>query len=181
VNQMLSAALSQSCFTTSTQLRTVLDHFRGVYLVDSTRLKSGEKLLTCLNLSTGQIQLEMVDAQVHDNAIALAHQTLPVGALRLGDLGFFDLKAFAKLQQHGTYWLSRYKSRTVLLCRETEQRLDLLALCWLYSRATARCANPSCWDARRRLLPILSPVLFPPPKLKNVSVPEPHERNASNK
>jgi hypothetical protein len=128
VNKMLAQALSEAFFASSKGLKTLLDCFEGVYLFDGTRLKSGEKLLTGLNLSTGQIQIEIVDAKVHDNAVALVHQPLPKGALRLTDLGFFDLKAFAKLHQTGAYWLSRYKSRTVLLCSKTQQRLELLTL-----------------------------------------------------
>lgn len=104
----------------------LLKVFNGVYVVDSTRLKRGEKLLTRLNLKTAQLQIERVNAQRHDNGIALAHAPLPGGSLRLADLGFFDLKQFQQDQQQGVYWISRYKARTQLFDAQTGQALDVL-------------------------------------------------------
>lgn len=102
-----------------------LSQFTGVYLVDGTVLDCGDKLLTQLNLTTGQMTLEVVPATVHDNRIALAHAPLPPGALRLTDLGFFDLAAFARIAQDHGFWLTRYKARTCLLAPGTGQPLSL--------------------------------------------------------
>jgi hypothetical protein len=41
-------------------------------------------------------------------------EPLPAGALRLGDLGYFDLRTFADLNARGVYWLSRFKAGTRL-------------------------------------------------------------------
>lgn len=105
----------------------LLKAFEGVYVVDSTRLKHGEKLLTRLNLKTAQLQIERVSAQRHDNGIDLAHAPLPCGALRLADLGFFDLKQFQQDHQRGVFWISRYKARTQLFDVHSGQALDVLA------------------------------------------------------
>lgn len=39
-------------------------------------------------------------------------EPLPRGALRLGDLAYFDLQTFAELSARGVYWLSRFKAGT---------------------------------------------------------------------
>jgi hypothetical protein len=118
------------CQQASSQLNdeSLLAGFNGVYVVDSTTLAQGVKLLTCLNLSNAGVTFEVADSRTHDNAIALAQAPLPPGALRLADLGFFDLAAFAAYTEAGVYWLSRYKARTHLLSADTQQPLDLHAL-----------------------------------------------------
>lgn len=107
---------------------SMLTHFNGVYVVDSTTLANGLKLLTRLNLSNAQVTFEIANGHQHDNAIGLAQAPLPAGALRLGDLGFFDLDAFAAYEAAGLYWLSRYKARTRLFCPVTHRPLELKAL-----------------------------------------------------
>lgn len=104
---------------------SLLGHFNGVFIVDSTLSDQGYKLLSCLNLSNRHIQLDIVPPNRHDNAIGLAHQPLPSGSLRLADLGFFDLKAFARYQAEGVFWISRYKANTKLFDAETGQAIDL--------------------------------------------------------
>jgi hypothetical protein len=64
--------------------------------------------------------------RVHDQKTALQQETLPEGALRLADLGFFDLDVLCSLAAQGVFWLVRYKVNTVLL-DETGTRLDLVA------------------------------------------------------
>lgn len=107
---------------------SLLAHFNGVWLVDSTLSKHGHKLLTRLNLSQGNIELEIVPPTVHDNRVDLAHKALPAGALRLGDLGFFDLEAFAQDHARGVFWISRYKAATQLFSAATGARLDVATL-----------------------------------------------------
>lgn len=103
----------------------LLAHFNGVFLVDGTVSDQGYKILTQLNLSTGHIQLEVVPPNQHDNAVDLAHQSLPAGSLRLADLGFFDLDAFAQYDADGVFWITRYKANTKLFDADTGQALDL--------------------------------------------------------
>jgi hypothetical protein len=103
----------------------LLGQFQGVYVVDSTDLDNGQKLMSCLNLSNGHLQVEPTARNVHDNAVALAHTDLPRGALRLADLGFYDLAAFARYHAAGVFWISRYKVNTRLRLGNTQTWVDL--------------------------------------------------------
>jgi len=47
----------------------------------------------------------------HDRNSPLDNQTLPSGALRLTDLGYFSLERFSELNDDGVYWLTRVKSQ----------------------------------------------------------------------
>lgn len=105
----------------------LLSYFNGVYIVDGTRLTCGEKLLTRLNLQTGCATFERIGVNVHDNGVELAHQRLPKGALRLADLGFFDLTHFEQDNLDRIYWISRYKTGTYLLSPHTKHAIDLLS------------------------------------------------------
>lgn len=126
LSALLATALRQHA-ASADAVASVLTHFNGVYLIDGTQLDVDTKLLTRLNLSDGQMTFELAASRRHDNRIALAHAALPVGALRLTDLGFFDLNAFARTADDGSFWLTRYKARTALFCPQTGRKLDLLA------------------------------------------------------
>jgi Transposase DDE domain len=54
---------------------------------------------------------------------ALTADDLPAGALRLADLGYFDLEAFAALAGRGVYWLSRYQASTAVFVAGTRVEL----------------------------------------------------------
>lgn len=93
----------------------VLKRFKGVYLSDSTRLEGAAlKVATRLELQRGGVTWTLEGIDTHDNATAVMTQTLPPGALHLGDLGFFDLERFAQWQDEGVDWVTRYKVRTLL-------------------------------------------------------------------
>lgn len=49
---------------------------------------------------------------------------LPVGALRIADLGYFNLKVLAEQTENGSYWLSRLKLTTEVLTLD-KQRISL--------------------------------------------------------
>jgi IS4 transposase len=53
-------------------------------------------------------------------------ETLPAGALRIGDLGYYNLKEFKKMDSDGVYWLSRVKSNCVVY--RYDKRWDLPGL-----------------------------------------------------
>jgi hypothetical protein len=63
---------------------------------------------------------------VHDQRTGLLANSLPAGAVRLNDLGFFNLKGFAADQANGVYFFSRYKVGTQV-SRQDGQALDLVA------------------------------------------------------
>ncbi len=108
----------------------ILGQFNGVYVLDGTKVwvnDSQQHLVTRLNLTTGEMIWQQRAEKRHENHFALTHAPLPVGSLRLADLGFFHLDSFAQLSQEGVYWLTRYKSRTTLYTLDG-QPLDIQAL-----------------------------------------------------
>jgi len=121
---MLAEALRQEALNQQVT-ESLLDRFNGVWVVDSTVSDQGCKLLTWLNLSTCYIRVEPVAPTVHDNGVELAQMDLPAGALKLGDLGFFDLDTFERYNEQGVFWISRYKAKTKLFCAETGDDLVL--------------------------------------------------------
>jgi hypothetical protein len=124
---MLAEALHQEAVRQPV-VAGLLGRFNGVWIVDSTVSDQGYKILTWLNLSNGQINLEIVPPTVHDNRVELAHTRLPAGSLKLGDLGFFDLDTLADYKQQDVFWISRYKATTKLFSAQTGQELDIPAL-----------------------------------------------------
>lgn len=126
----------------------VIERFNGVYIRDSSIIglpsslkeiwrgngnSAGEsaalKLQVCLNYSTGQVAGPVLQAgRAHDLTSPFQDEALPVGALRLADLGYFDLDSFVLDNQRGIYWISRLKTGTIVY-DAMGNRLDLLV--WL--------------------------------------------------
>ena len=71
--------------------------------------------------------LVLSDGRTPDSTTTLQHGALPPGALRVSDLGFFDLGVFAQLAAQGAYWLSRLLPGTALF-DEQGARLELRRL-----------------------------------------------------
>jgi hypothetical protein len=127
MKQLLEAGLTQ--LVCSEQARPLLPQFNGVYLTDCTRLawgRVGSKLAVRWDLQRGQLQACLETLTQHDQTTAVVEQSMPAGALHLGDLGFFKLKRFARWNQQGVYWLTRFKLGTTL-SQADGQPLDLLA------------------------------------------------------
>jgi hypothetical protein len=84
-----------------------------------------------LDLLGGELYGPVLGAgRLHDRKLPLKAEALPVGALRLADLGFFDLELLRSVGERGGYWLSRLKGATVVYdaTNPSDDRLDLLAL-----------------------------------------------------
>jgi hypothetical protein len=113
------------------QTASLLSRFNGVYIGDSTiiglpsplagvfRGNNGEqdaaaKVAVQWEIKSGGMKLWLSDAVVHDQRTGLVADPLPQGALRLNDLGFFNLTVFEQDIQQGRYFLSRYKSGTLV-------------------------------------------------------------------
>jgi hypothetical protein len=110
----------------------LLERFNGVYLFDGTQLTlpavlaelwantggaanpAGMKVLAVLELLGGALSLELGQGRQGELSFASARQDLPAGALRLGDLGFFDLDLLKGYQLSGVFWVSRAQPMTVL-------------------------------------------------------------------
>jgi hypothetical protein len=126
----------------------ILQRFNGVYLQDSTTITLPEALAElwrgCGNASgTGQAalkvqvqfdysrgtlsQIVLQDGRAQDRNAPVQSATLPKGALRLADLGYFSLPILATLSAQEVYWLTRLQAGTARYTPAGE-RLDLLAL-----------------------------------------------------
>ena len=128
----------------------LLRRFNGVYLQDSTviglpscfaeqwpgcgrgngRAEAGLKVQVRLDLLRGSLdRLQLEPARDPDQKSCLQHATLPRGALRLADLGYFCVTTLARLAADGVYWISRIQSSTAVFTAEG-QRLDVIR--WLH-------------------------------------------------
>jgi hypothetical protein len=54
---------------------------------------------------------ELTDGKEHDSNADLMVTVLPRGSLRVADLGYFKLRALARLDRTGVYWLSRFQTK----------------------------------------------------------------------
>jgi hypothetical protein len=67
-----------------------------------------------LDLRTGCLDGPLIsDGCAHDSTVTLP-TALPQGSLRLIDLAYFNLETFASLNQEQRYWLSRFKTGTIV-------------------------------------------------------------------
>ena len=111
----------------------LLRRFRGVYLQDSTTISLPAELAPWLPGCGGSASAAAVKLQVRweltgcaleglrwqagrsaDAQAQLSRDFLPPGALRITDLGYFDLDALQGYDRQGVYFLSRLPSRSVL-------------------------------------------------------------------
>jgi hypothetical protein len=73
------------------------------------------KIHACYDLLRGGLTgLVVTDGRTHESTTALQTAVLPPGALRVADLGFFDLAVFAQISGQGAYWLSRLQPGTAV-------------------------------------------------------------------
>ena len=71
------------------------------------------KLQARLEMCTGRLDVQLQEGRASDRAAVLPG-LLPAGALRLADLGYWSLGAFAALTQHAVFWLSRLQMQTAI-------------------------------------------------------------------
>lgn len=127
----------------------LVHRFQGVYLLDSSTIvlpdelgtvwqgcggrmeshtQAGIKLQVQLDLSTGALVGPFLQPGRAPDREGGAYSVLPAGALRLADLGYFNLQALGELGGAGGYWLSRLH----LLTHVFDQAGKQLDLCrWL--------------------------------------------------
>lgn len=126
----------------------ILQRFQGVYLRDSTVISlpvalaetwpgvggsngatAALKLQVELDFSSGQLHGPVLQSgRTQDQRSPYQQEELPVGALHLADLGYFNLRRLAQDHRCGVLWMTRLKVGTVLYTPEGA-RIDLLA--WL--------------------------------------------------
>jgi DDE family transposase len=71
------------------------------------------KLQARLEMCTGRLDVQLQEGRAADRAASLPGP-LPAGALRLADLGYWSLDAFAALVQQQVFWLSRLQMQTAV-------------------------------------------------------------------
>lgn len=128
----LESILAEAVATVVTavpQTASLLTRFNGVYVGDGTTVGLPEALASVFRGNNGEhdaaakvaVQWDLVqgglrlwwrDGVVHDQRTGITAQPLPAGALRLNDLGFFNLQTFAADSANGVYFFSRYKVGT---------------------------------------------------------------------
>lgn len=80
---------------------------------DTSRGTAGLKCGVQIDLLTGTLcGLDLTDGRASDQALPIQRAPMPVGSLRLADLGFYNLGVLATLDAAGVYWLSRLQNRS---------------------------------------------------------------------
>jgi len=111
----------------------LLERFTGVYVHDGSVLalphelgaiwsgcggskgvNAAFKLGVRLDLVRGELRVCFLNGRSHDRRLAVQSLPLPAGAIRLADLGFFDLDVFARIHLGGAYFLSRVQANAVV-------------------------------------------------------------------
>ena len=149
----------------------LLSRFNGVYIQDSSLLSlppclshvwrgSGNqnthtdavarlKLSLRLDLSTGALLGPDTDhGLTSDRALLIQEAPIPAGALRIADLGFFDLEVLRSIGQDKGYWLTRPQITTIISDRDG-RRLDLPK--FLTAQQTATVDVPIRLGAKQQL------------------------------
>ncbi|MBM4432278.1 MAG: IS4 family transposase [Chloroflexi bacterium] len=122
----------------------LLQRFAGVYILDSSTVALPEILATLwagcgnqshkpaaalkihlrLEMTTGALAGPVLSAgRLHDRSCSLPMESLPSGALRLADLGYFSLAAMKAMTEQGVYWLSRLQANTAVFDDKGQRRV----------------------------------------------------------
>ena len=147
LQKVLESAVSQVISNDPVAI-PLLQRFNGVHIQDSSTVvlpdelaviwpgcggstsqntSSSLKLHLRLDLNTGSLVGPYLHSgRLHDMNPQIQWERLPTGALRIGDLGYYNLKEFKKMDSDGVYWLSRVKSNCVVY--RYDKRWDLPGL-----------------------------------------------------
>jgi hypothetical protein len=144
--QVLASAIQQTIAASPADL-ALLNRFTGVVIIDGSVIglpaplavafpgganqaggHAGLKLGVGLDLVTGRLDgPHLLAARSHDRLLPVQEQPVAAGAVRLADLGFFDLAVLATLGARDAYWLTRVQHGTAVLDVHGT-RLDLVTL-----------------------------------------------------
>jgi hypothetical protein len=122
----------------------------------STQMDSAIKLSVGLDLSAGTLRGPVLaQGRTHDQK--LDDSELPQGALRLTDLGYFNLEGFSQLDAEGAYFISRLKSGTKLFSEDGSELVLPDMLCALGPSIDVRVQLGARQRLRVRLLGVRVP------------------------
>jgi hypothetical protein len=113
--------------------------------------RSAVKLQVRLELRSGQLSGPFLGAgrSSDQSCVLQGDDELPVGGLRIADLGYFDLDEFARLDGRNVFFLSRYQFGTALFTLDEEKRLQLLK--WLREQSDTVTDVPVKIGSKHRL------------------------------
>ena len=133
---------AEDCSTISLP-EALADQFPGCGGSHETAGKSALRFFTSYELTTGKLhQVETCTGRGADSKIAQEHAVdLPVGALRIRDMGFFDRNLFERDTTHGVFWISRIPAN--LTVREADG--EAAAISDFLSRQPADVRRIDCW------------------------------------
>lgn len=155
LQQVLEAAVQQVIAAKPVAI-PILQRFQGVYLLDSTTITLPDalasvwqgcggspcgsaaalKVQVLWNVTTGALRWVGLQAsRLNDRNAPVQHLTLPVGALRIADLGYFSLDHIATAQAQGSFVLSRWYPQTALFALDGAA-LDLLTVLRTHAQTT---------------------------------------------
>ena len=167
VQRMLEVAVKQVMASRSAAV-PILERFEGVYLRDSSVITlpvalaemwpgvggsqgttAALKLQVDLDFNSGRLYGPMLQSgRTQDQRSPYQQRQLPVGALHIADLGYFNLTKLAEDDDSGVYWITRLKAGTAIYTEEGE-RIDLLP--WLRAQPQAQGDHSVLVGARTRI------------------------------
>lgn len=134
----------------------LLQRFQGVDLLDSTVIvlpdalgeqwpgcdQAALKVMVEWDWLSGRLDLRLLPGRSHDQKNGLAACVPSAGRLRMGDVGFFNLKHFRRMDEAGAYWLSRLKAGTSLFA---DLQADPVSITQLLGKASTDEFEISLW------------------------------------
>jgi hypothetical protein len=103
--------------------------WQGCGSADPDRGAAAVKVQVRLDFLPGQLQGPLLqDGRVHDGRAPQETRQMAKGALRLADLGYFNLDHLRAIADQEGYWLTRWQAGTVV-CNEQGEALDCIP--WL--------------------------------------------------
>jgi hypothetical protein len=131
---------------TNSSAATLLQRFSGVYLLDSTTIplpaalarlwrgcggntaqagRAALKVQVRWEVGSGALEgVSWSEGCAADATAELASAPLPAGALRIADLGYFDLGVLAQYGTDGVFWLTRIAPKTRVLVNGRSWKLS---------------------------------------------------------
>jgi hypothetical protein len=161
LEQVITAA-SYQVVAADPLILPILERFPEVVVQDSTTISLPEvlapvwagcggapdagnaalKLQLALDLRTGRLRGPQLHAGRESDRNATLDHDLPVGAVRIVDLGYWELAALAALLTRGVYWFSRAHATTEIQTRDG---------CWWSLLALLEAQGQGMLDLRVRL------------------------------
>lgn len=177
--QTVLGAAAQQMIAADPVAIPLLQRFSGVFVVDSTVImlpdalqeqwrgnggstsagtSAALKVQVLWNLTCGSLQhISLQSGRANDNGSAVQDVSLPAGALRIADLGYFSLPQIANVSANHSFVLSRLNTQVALFDPQGE-RLDLLEM---LEQAGTTLDRPVLLGAKERLQARLLAVQVP--------------------